>query len=142
VRSLTPHGRLPLVIGLLLAVTFLPSCALLRGLGFPVGREHEMEVWATAYNSLPGQTDRHPDLTAFGTRLEPGMRVVAVSNDLYEMGLRQGVRLEIEGLPGEWRVADRMNSRWKKKIDLYMGTDVQAARRWGARRVKIRWREP
>lgn len=126
----------------MLALALLPSCALVRGLGFPGAREHEMEVWATAYNSVRSQTDGRPDLTAFGTRLAPGMRVVAVSDDLYDLGLKQGTRLQIEGLPGEWRVADRMSSRWRKKIDVYMGTDVRAARQWGARKVTIRWREP
>jgi len=139
---LSHHARSAVAVGLLLGLAFLPSCALFRGLGFPGAREHEMEVWATAYNSLPGQTDGRPDLTAFGTRLEPGMRVVAVSSDLYDLGLKQGTRLQIEGLPGEWQVADRMNSRWRRKIDLYMGTDVRAAREWGARKVTIRWRGP
>jgi 3D (Asp-Asp-Asp) domain-containing protein len=66
------------------------------------------------------------------------MRVIAVSDDLYEQGLREGVRVQIEGLPGEWEVADRMASRWRKRIDIYMGDDEAAARAWGTRRVKLR----
>jgi len=139
---LSPGARSAIAVGFVLTLAFLPSCALVRGPALPAAREHEMEVWATAYNSLADQTDGRPDVTAFGTRLEPGMRVVAVSSDLYDLGLKQGARLQIEGLPGEWRVADRMNSRWKKKIDIYMGTDVGAARQWGARKVTIRWRDP
>jgi 3D (Asp-Asp-Asp) domain-containing protein len=32
-----------------------------------------------------------------------------------------------------------MPLRWKRKIDLYMGEDVSAARRFGRRRVRIHW---
>ena len=67
------------------------------------------------------------------------MRIVAVSRDLEKMGLRHGVKITISGLEGEWTVGDRMHGRWKRKIDVYMGLDVKAARAWGKRRVKIRW---
>ena len=36
-------------------------------------------------------------------------------------------------------VRDKMAKRWKKKIDIYMGNDVDAARKWGVRPVTIRW---
>ncbi len=100
---------------------------------------HELEVLATAYNSVPSQTDGNPSLTAFGIRLRPGMKVVAVSRDLEKLGLRPGVRLRIDGVEGEWEVGDRMSKRWSRRIDLYMGLDVKAARSWGKRRVRIRW---
>jgi 3D (Asp-Asp-Asp) domain-containing protein len=99
----------------------------------------ELEVTATAFNSSSGQTDASPGVTAFGIRLRPGMRVVAVSRDLEALGLTEGVTLHIDGLDGDWRVADRMAERWTKKIDIYFGNDVEAARRWGNRRVRIRW---
>lgn len=99
----------------------------------------EFEVTATAYNSVHAQTDAHPTITAYGIRLRPGMRIVAVSRDLEALGLTEGVTLRIDGADGEWRVGDRMNPRWKRRIDLYMGQDVDAARRWGVRRVWIRW---
>jgi 3D (Asp-Asp-Asp) domain-containing protein len=105
----------------------------------PAEPERELEVTATAYNSLRGQTDGNPSITAYGIRLRPGMRIVAVSRDLEALGLREGVKLQIEGLDGEWQVGDRMHRRWKRKIDVYMGEDVRAARRWGVRRVLIRW---
>ena len=102
--------------------------------------EIELRVSASAYNSLPEQTDDTPLLTASGVLLEPGMRVIAVSPDLLEMGLRYGMLIRIDGLPGEWRVVDRMASRWRHSIDLYMGEDLGAARAWGRRNVTIRWR--
>ena len=98
----------------------------------------DFEVEATAYNSLGDQADGTPKETAFGIRLQPGMRVIAVSDDLYQQGLREGVRVRIDGLPGEWQVADRMAPRWRKRIDIYMGDDESAARAWGMRRVKLR----
>ena len=99
----------------------------------------ELQVTATAFNSLAGQTDATPTLTASGDQLRPGMRVIAVSRDLERAGLRFGTRVEIEGLDGEWVVLDRMAPRWQRKIDVYMGNDAAAARRFGTRKVRIQW---
>ena len=99
----------------------------------------ELEVTATAYNSTSGQTDASPAITAFGIRLRPGMRIVAVSRDLEELGLTEGVSIRIDGLDGDWRVGDRMHERWTRKIDIYFGNDAEAAKRWGKQRVRIRW---
>lgn len=105
----------------------------------PLARE--LEVTATAYNSLPEQTTGDPALTASGERLRPGLRALAVSDDLFEAGLEFGARVEIDGVPGEWIVLDRMHSRWRRKIDLYMGNDEERALAFGERKVRIRWRE-
>jgi 3D (Asp-Asp-Asp) domain-containing protein len=99
----------------------------------------EIEVTATAYNSLATQTNEQPTVTAWGDRLEPGMKSIAVSRDLIDLGLTHGVEVEIVGLEGAYVVRDKMAERWRHKIDIYMGEDVQAARRWGVRRVTIRW---
>ncbi len=96
-------------------------------------------VKASAYNSRRGQTDATPSIAAWGDRLRPGMKVIAVSRDLLALGLRRGQRVEIVGLEGEYVVLDRMPSRWQQKIDIYMGNDVRAARNWGIREVEIRW---
>jgi 3D (Asp-Asp-Asp) domain-containing protein len=77
-----------------------------------------------------------------GERLQHGVRALAVSDDLFEGGLGFGARVEIDGLPGEWIVMDRMHSRWRRKIDVYLGNDVDAAKRFGEKRVRIRWRPP
>lgn len=105
----------------------------------PPPAERTLTVTATAYNSLRGQTDRTPAVTASGLRLVPGMQVVAVSADLVAEGLVDGTLITIEGLPGTWRVADRMHAAQRRTIDVYMGEDVAAARRWGRRTVTIRW---
>lgn len=113
---------------------------LLTALSSPAwAAERALVVTATAYNSLPGQTEGDPTLAAWGDRLEPGMRAIAVSHDLIDLGLRRGARVRIEGLPGEFVVLDKMASRWRRKIDVYMGVDREAAIAWGIRKVRIRW---
>lgn len=100
-----------------------------------------LEVTATAYNSVGSQTHRdHPNLTAWGDSLKPGMKAIAVSRDLIPLGLTHKTEIKIEGLPGNWRVLDKMNKRWTNKIDIYMGTDVEAAREWGKQKVTISWK--
>lgn len=101
--------------------------------------ERSLVVTASAYNSTPRQTAHDPFVGAWGDRLEPGMRAIAVSRDLVEMGLRRGTRVRIEGLDGEYRVLDKMAKRWRRKIDIYMGVDRKAARKWGVRKVRITW---
>jgi 3D (Asp-Asp-Asp) domain-containing protein len=108
----------------------------------PAPLARELTVTASAYNSLAEQTDGHPHLTASGETLRPGVRALAVSDDLFAAGLDFGTRVEVEGLAGEWIVMDRMHARWKHKIDVYMGTDEKAALAFGERKVKIRWRSP
>lgn len=101
--------------------------------------ERSLRVKASAYNSLRGQTDSTPNIGAWGDPLAPGMKVIAVSADLIEMGLARGQIVRIRGLDGDYVVADRMSRRWERKIDIYMGKDVKAARRWGVREVEIVW---
>ena len=101
--------------------------------------ERTLRVKASAFNSLRGQTDATPSIGAWGDPLAPGMKVIAVSDDLIELGLARGQVVRIRGLDGEFVVADRMSKRWERKIDIYMGKDVRAARRWGVREVEIVW---
>lgn len=97
-----------------------------------------MEVTASAYNSLENQTKKgNIGLAAWGDTLKPGVKAVAVSRDLIKMGLDHNERVKIEGLDGYYEVKDKMNKRWKKKIDIYMGVDVKKARNWGKKTVKI-----
>ena len=80
-------------------------------------------------------------LSAWIHRLEPGMRAIAVSRDLARLGLVHGRKVRIDGLRGEWVVRDRMPERWKRRIDVYMGEDLDAALAFGRRRVRIHWQE-
>jgi 3D (Asp-Asp-Asp) domain-containing protein len=99
-----------------------------------------IEVTASAYNSLAYQTSSNPHITAFGDSLKPGLKYIAVSRDLLKNGLSHNTLVKIEGLEGTYLVKDKMNRRFRNKIDLYMGTNVKAARKWGRRKVKISYR--
>ena len=101
-----------------------------------------MEVIATAYNSLAYQTDSNPHITAFGDSLIPGRNYIAVSNDLRRLGLDHDTPVKIEGFDSVYLVKDKMHPRWRKHIDIYMGTDVNAARKWGRQKVQIEYRVP
>jgi 3D (Asp-Asp-Asp) domain-containing protein len=97
-------------------------------------------VTASAYNSLPEQTEDDPTVAAWGDQLKPGMKAIAVSRDLVERGLTRGAKVRIEGLRGTYRVLDTMHGRWTERIDIYMGEDVDAAKDWGEKQVTISWR--
>ncbi|MCB1956747.1 MAG: 3D domain-containing protein [Rhodocyclaceae bacterium] len=115
---------------------WLLAALLLAGCGTET---RNLRVTATAYTSSVAETDGDPTLAAWGDRLKPGMKVVAVSHDLIREGLERGTEIEIEGLDGTYVVLDKMHRRWKRKIDIYMGRDQAAARDWGVRQVEIRW---
>ena len=105
-------------------------------------KQQSLLVTATAFNSLPKQGQGNPNVGAWGDRITPGVSAVAVSDDLVSLGLTRGTRVRIEGMKNEYVVLDRMPARWKKRIDIYMGNDVKAARSWGKREVKIYWTVP
>lgn len=100
----------------------------------------KLRVLATAYTSHRNQTDNTPFLAAWNNRIRPGMKIIAVSPDLIrQYGLRNGSKVRISGLKGTYVVRDKMNKRFRKKIDIYMGTDKRRAMRWGRRYVTLYW---
>lgn len=98
-----------------------------------------LDVTATAYNSLANQTSSNPHITAFGDSIKPGLKYIAVSRDLLRLGLKHNIPVRIEGLEGIYLVKDKMHSRWTKRIDVYMGIDVKAAKLWGRKRLCIEY---
>jgi len=98
-----------------------------------------LKVTATAYNSLAYQTNDNPHITAFGDSLKPGLKYIAVSRNLLALGLDYNTPVKIEGLEGVYIVKDKMHHRWTNKIDIYMGTDVKAAKEWGRKKVTIQY---
>ncbi|MCF8331237.1 MAG: 3D domain-containing protein [Bacteroidales bacterium] len=99
-----------------------------------------INVKATAYNSLPGQTHQdHSNITAWGDTLTPGMKIIAVSRNLIDSGLTYKTNVKIEELEGQYIVLDKMHYRWKNRIDIYMGNNRDSALNWGVRNVKITW---
>ena len=102
--------------------------------------KHKLRVTATAYTSHGNQTDSTPFLAAWNNRLRPGIKSIAVSRDmLTRYGMRNGTKVRIGGLRGYYRVRDKMNKRYRKRIDIYMGLNLRKALRWGRRSVVIYW---
>ncbi len=104
-----------------------------------IQKDHVLRVTASAYTSCRRETDSTPYLAAWNNRLKPGIKSIAVSRDLLKMGLENGSLITIDGLKGKYKVLDKMHKRWKKKVDIYMGCNSKKARRWGKRKVTIRW---
>ncbi|HIP76379.1 MAG TPA: hypothetical protein EYH12_04465 [Psychromonas hadalis] len=120
----------------LICAAIMGTALLLAGCSEP---DHSLEVTATAYTSSPGETDSTATLAAWGDTLKPGMKSIAVSRDLIKMGLKHNTEVTIDGLSGTYVVLDKMNKRWTKKIDIYMGLDKKAAKEWGKKKVVIHW---
>lgn len=105
----------------------------------------KLEIWrsiqvtASAYNSVGYQTSNTPNIAAWGDTLKPGMKCIAVSRDLLEKGIDHNSRVRISGLEGIYLVKDKMNKRWKNKIDIYMGDDIKKAREWGTQKVTMEY---
>jgi 3D (Asp-Asp-Asp) domain-containing protein len=51
--------------------------------------------------------------------------------------MRHNTPVKIKGMSGIYLVKDKMNKRWKNRIDIYMGNDVSAAMEWGRRNIEI-----
>jgi 3D (Asp-Asp-Asp) domain-containing protein len=101
-------------------------------------------ISSTAYNSLAGQTDSTPFITATGARTRFG--VVALSRDMLR-SIPYKSRVMIEDLtPGSryntmlantvFVVEDTMNARIRGRVDVWMQSRSQAFA-WGHRRVRI-----
>lgn len=101
--------------------------------------KESLQVTATAYNSLPSQTQGDPEIGAWGDRLDPNIQTIAVSRDLLELGLTHNTEVEIDGMDGSWLVRDKLNKRFTMRIDIYMDKDVEAAREFGKQTLTIRW---
>lgn len=100
----------------------------------------QLRVTASAYTSEIKQTSSSPFIGAWGHRLTPGEKTIAVSRDLIaEYGLTSGSKVKIGGLDGLYTIKDKMNKRYTKHIDIYMGLDKAKALRWGRRSAMIYW---
>jgi len=81
-------------------------------------------VTATIYHADPAQTNADYLTTASLKKIDEKQpekhRWIAVSRDLEKLGYTMGVKVKVEGagdLDGVWTIEDRMNKRWKKRID-------------------------
>ncbi len=97
-----------------------------------------VKVTATAYNSLPSQTTAlNSNITAWGDTLVPGMKTIAVSRDLIRKGLKHNTMVRIDTSSQIYLVKDKMPTRWRNRIDIYMGVDRAKAFEWGRRKVMM-----
>ncbi|MEP3385042.1 MAG: hypothetical protein ABJN84_10775, partial [Flavobacteriaceae bacterium] len=102
-----------------------------------------IEVTASAYNSVAWQTKSiNANIAAWGDTLKPGMKTIAISRDLLKLGLSYNTMVKIDTFPDTFYVKDKMNRRWKNRIDIYMGLDVNSARQWGKRKLQICYAVP
>ena len=82
-----------------------------------------MTVVATAYNSLPNQTDNTPCLTAIGFDLCEQYAQVGTGNTIAANFLRIGTQVRFPELFGDkvFVVRDRMNARYGRgRVDIWM----------------------
>lgn len=97
-----------------------------------------LTVTATAYTARPEETNENPWLSACGVQLKETDKVIAVSRDLESSGLTCGTRITISTFDDQiFTVQDRTAARWKNKIDIFMGSNLQKALEWGKRKVTI-----
>lgn len=89
-------------------------------------------VTATVYNAVPGQTDDTPNITATGFVIDlnnPAKhRIIAVSRDLEAKGFTMNSKVCIENagpMNGEWIIRDRMNKRFKNRIDFLVSNNIR-----------------
>lgn len=88
-------------------------------------------VTVTAYHPGVRAPDSRPGITASGTRVREG--IVAISRDLeYRLDMEFGDKVRLVGL-GVYEFQDRMASRCRKKVDIFMKS-YWKARRFGVRR--------
>lgn len=90
----------------------------------------QMWVVMTAYSSTPDQTDSTPFITASGTHVHDG--IVAANF------VRLGTKVRIPDIYGNkiFVVEDRMNKRYRYRMDIWMETRAQA-KHFGLRNVKV-----
>lgn len=106
----------------------------------PRGQTASADVGAFAVElRRPGE---EPPRGSWGDELVPGTKALAVSPDLVARGLSRGVRVRIEGLPASYRVRHRLGDAAHERVEIFMGTDAEAARRWRERRARIWWETP
>lgn len=98
-----------------------------------------VEVTATAYNSVPSQTQGNPIIAAWGDSLKPEVPSIAVSRNLISLGLTHNTPVKIEGFDSIFLVKDKMHRRWRNRIDIYMGKDIKKAKTWGRKKLIIQY---
>lgn len=92
-------------------------------------------VTATIYHADPKQCNADYLTTASLKKINPespgSHRWIAVSRDLEPLGFVFGAKVCVEGageMDGIWTVEDRMNKRWKNRIDFLVDYDMKGGK--------------
>ena len=100
-------------------------------------------VTATIYHADPAQCNADylttASLKSINEANPQGHRWIAVSRDLEQHGFVFGSKVCVEGagqLSGVWTVEDRMNKRWKNRIDFLVNKDVKGGK-WNNVKIKL-----
>lgn len=100
--------------------------------GKDIEEKKSLKVTITAYTATLAECDKTPHLTANGSLALVGM--VAISRDLEKLiPLNSYIYIPEYGV---YKVTDRMNSRWNKKIDILAG-NKKAAKLFGKQEKEI-----
>lgn len=89
----------------------------------------KIAVKLTAYTPRVQETDEDPFITASTRRVKEGC--IAVSRDLYALGWTFGKLVDL-GAYGIFEITDKMNSRHKKSLDIFMW-DLGKANEFGVK---------
>ncbi len=110
---------------------------------FPVAEDRKpiKTIWVTvtAYNSVPGQTDDTPCITANGHDLCKQYAEQGFGNTIAGNGMKFGTHVRLPEVFGdkEFVVRDRMNARYEYgRIDVWLPT-IEEARAFGVKRVQM-----
>lgn len=95
-------------------------------------------VTLTTYKANEAETDSTPNITASGFKITNPKkhRIIAVSRDLKKK-YKFGQKIKIVGAgkySGTYKVQDVMNKRYKKRIDILIGTNDKQTK---LRKIKI-----
>lgn len=92
-------------------------------------------VTATIYHADPRQTNEDylttASLKTINSQSPGSHRWLAVSRDLEPLGFVFGAQVCVEGageMDGIWTVEDRMNKRWKKRIDFLVDYEIKGGK--------------
>ena len=99
-------------------------------------------VTCTVYNAVPAQTNSDPSHTASMFKLDLRNpykhKIIAVSRDLLKE-FPMGTKVKIEGTSydGIYVVEDKMNKRYKKRIDILINTNMRIGKWTKVKMTKI-----
>jgi 3D (Asp-Asp-Asp) domain-containing protein len=100
-------------------------------------------VTATIYHANPEQTNEDYLTTASMKTIEDPdnpERWIAVSRDLESMGFTMGSEVIVTGagdMDGVWTIEDRMNKRWRNRIDFLVPKKIKAGK-WEKVTLKLK----